>query len=810
MIPAPRYLALSFLCLLSAVALRPNEQNSSDHRAIDRQIAEGRRLREKGDFLQASALLRRVTEIAHEDGYASGEAHALLAQGACQISLLHYRSALQFLTQAETLGVALGDAAVQGASALNAATAYSELGDFALGLEKAHRAAMLFSRTARQDYITKSLLVYANLQAETGNIDEALTYYSQTIRLSQHAHLPAIEASAWEDQGEALLDANRLTAAEECLQRAYSLRSQEKSLSSLAVTVCNLAELRLKQGRYNESSGFLNQIGRFPSTVLSEIPPYELLKTRGELFAALGRRKLALSQFYKAVLSADRMRASTLPATSLHTIVHLHEVYQDYVELAAQLAIRYHDNALARNALGILARSRAADYRDTIEENLNREGRLPAKYLDLLAQLQEAQAKSTLGEENTRTSRSIADRLRLRLAEMENQLSLQSSSRRLPFKEDHPNRIVSEMQAHLRPTELLLSISLGRKASYLWAVTSRELRLYRLPDRKHIEDLAEAFAQSVRNNNGTSVAGLNLTADLIGQLPPHLLNQPDWLLDADGELLNGIPFSALPIVTSSHGGIEYLVVKHSLRLLPSGDLETIARPKLEIARFLGIADPVYNQADPRWKAIRGAVQPPDTNVMLARLVSSRLEIQAAVKSLHPFSVDLLLGEDATARKFDDALSKKPNIIHFAVHVVSPSGRPQEAALALSLSDKGVIDLLTPETIASYRVSGGLIVLSGCASQQGAILPIVGVIGLSRSWLMAGANAIVVSAWPTPDTDGDFFSRFYRYFRADTVRADSVSRRAAEALRLAQRDLALTDKQHRNAALWAAYSVISID
>lgn len=803
-------LVFSFVCfLLITGTATPKQHQDKDQHAIDQEISRARSLRENGNFARASALLGQVIERARQSGYRSGEAHALLAQSACQISLFEYRSALNLLNRAEALGTALGDATIQGASALNKATAYAELGDFALGLQQAHRATVFFARTSHKDYIAKSLLVYANLQASRGDIDDALAYYAQVVSICQDVGLPEIEASAWEDEGESLLDANRLALAEKSLRRAYSIRTRQNSMSSLAVTVCNLAELKLKQGHLKSSLDLLNQIAGLPTTVLAEIPPYELLETRGEIFAALGRNQAALSEMYKAVLAADRVRASTLPATRLNTIVHLHTVYQNYVTLAAKLAVDRHDNSLARKSLGILARSRAAAYRDEIETNLDRQGQLPYEYLQLLAQLRQAQAKDLLGY-GTATSDNSVDRLRLRLADMENELSLRSASRSVSLKEKSPERVVTEIQAHLGPKELLLSITLGSENSYLWATTSQKVRLYSLPKRSIIEAKAKSFAQAVRTGKKFALIGRAFREDLLGPLSSDLLKQPDWLLDADGELLDGIPFSALPVQASGQDSVEYLIDKHSLRLLPSGDLLAPLQDQIKNPDFLGVGDAIYNTADPRWKASGNGRISPMTGPTLARLVGSRRELDVSVRNLRPSNAGLLLGSEATIQNLNERLLRRPNIIHFAVHVISPPHRPQQAALALSLSKKGIPDLITPETVKSFQVPGSLVVLSGCASQQGEVLPLVGVIGLSRSWLIAGADAVVVSAWPTPDTGGVFFSKFYRYFRDHTDSADSVAKRAARALQLAQSDLAGEIGSNSNAAIWPAYSVISTD
>ena len=144
--------------------------------------------------------------------------------------------------------------------------------------------------------------------------------------------------------------------------------------------------------------------------------------------------------------------------------------------------------------------------------------------------------------------------------------------------------------------------------------------------------------------------------------------------------------------------------------------------------------------------------------------------------------------------------------------MSPQGHPEEAALALSLNKENVPELLTSEAVATYRVPGSLVILSGCSSQQGETLPGAGLLGLSRAWLLAGAAAVVVSSWPTPDDSGQFFSSFYRHFavltKASKTRTDSLGQEAAAALQLAQVDMQRTS-QYRNApSFWAAYSVIS--
>jgi CHAT domain-containing protein len=88
-------------------------------------------------------------------------------------------------------------------------------------------------------------------------------------------------------------------------------------------------------------------------------------------------------------------------------------------------------------------------------------------------------------------------------------------------------------------------------------------------------------------------------------------------------------------------------------------------------------------------------------------------------------------------------------------------------------------------------------MSGCSSGTGQVVAGAGLLGLSNAWLMAGARAVMATAWPVEDTSGEFFAHFYRYLHEHP---------AAEALRLSQLE-AVHSRTWRAAPLyWAAYQL----
>jgi CHAT domain-containing protein len=91
--------------------------------------------------------------------------------------------------------------------------------------------------------------------------------------------------------------------------------------------------------------------------------------------------------------------------------------------------------------------------------------------------------------------------------------------------------------------------------------------------------------------------------------------------------------------------------------------------------------------------------------------------------------------------------------------------PDEVFVALSLGSGNRLELLSSTVVSrQFRAPGSLVVLSGCESAAGPVLPGAGLQGMTSSWLAAGASAVLGSLWIQPDDAGLFFDAFYRNLR----------------------------------------------
>ncbi len=824
--------ALIALPLIIFPRLSAADQNDRARAAVDSAIAQGREFSLTGRKQEASESLEKAAAMARRAGYKAGEAKALLGLSGCRIRLFDYRGAQESARASQEIAFRIKDDTIAGSASVNLATVYLQLGDFGLAAKEASAGADLLKNSPNQERLVKALLIYANVEAEgirsripaehakgdtiaeRGDLDQLEQNYRRGVTFAHAAGLAHLEANLWEELGYSLLLVQHPRPAEEPLHKAFLLESESHDQDALAVNEEHQAELELQKGDYHAALTLIDQAFASRSPTFKTTPQFYPLHIRGILLTKLNRESEALIDLRKAVDTANEWRQGALPGdvTTTRTVVVLHDVYHDYAQLAADLSLSTHNPELAREALEVLAENRAANLREQIALALSRKQRLPQHYYDLLSELQAAQARVTLGDNRPEDKQKL-EQIRLEIDRIENTFGLKPH---FSLPRDEKNRYqnsLRDIQGRLTKNEVLLSFSLDREKSFLWAVTEHDLQLYRLASSIEIADLAKQFSQAVQRRQDIGIPGRRLSQELFSSLPVGVWRRPEWLIVGDGVLLSGIHFASIPDLSSGRAE-KSLAEMHDIRFLP-GELLLLSTDKERAQRrFVGVGDPIYNMADSRRKkVVQAATGTNRASVALSRLAGSDHEIRTAAKESGMAKSDILVGQQATVAGLQKAIARRPEILHFAVHVVSPEaggwsnpGQSSQAALALSLTKDNMPELLTPEAIATLRVPGSLVILSGCSSQKGDILPSAGLMGLSRAWLLAGASAVVVSAWPTPDDSGRFFSSFYSHFDADP--SGTLAERAALALQQAQVEMEHGDGYRSSPRFWAAYSIIS--
>src|SRR5262249_37300590 len=100
-------------------------------------------------------------------------------------------------------------------------------------------------------------------------------------------------------------------------------------------------------------------------------------------------------------------------------------------------------------------------------------------------------------------------------------------------------------------------------------------------------------------------------------------------------------------------------------------------------------------------------------------------------------------------------------------------------------------------IATMRVPGAIVVMTGCSAGTGEVRQGAGLLGLTRAWELAGAHTVIATLWPTSDSSGEIFENFYRHLRMVP---------GARALQQSQVEMIHSGGWRAEPRYWASYQI----
>jgi CHAT domain-containing protein/tetratricopeptide (TPR) repeat protein len=144
-------------------------------------------------------------------------------------------------------------------------------------------------------------------------------------------------------------------------------------------------------------------------------------------------------------------------------------------------------------------------------------------------------------------------------------------------------------------------------------------------------------------------------------------------------------------------------------------------------------------------------------------------------------IKLFSGADGNAAALRDIWAAGADVVHFATHALADLRQPVASLLVLPATDtNGKATYLTAGQVQGWRGDAELVFLSACESAIGPPQFAVGMPGLQRAFLRAGARGVIATLAPIEDVFAQQFSAdFYqRYTHGETAaRALSETQRA---------------------------------
>ena len=368
--------------------------------------------------------------------------------------------------------------------------------------------------------------------------------------------------------------------------------------------------------------------------------------------------------------------------------------------------------------------------------------------------------------------------------------------------------------------------SLGAERSYLWVIDRGKRKSYVLPSRERLEWMVKRWRtlasrqERLEADSGTQfqLLSASLSCALLGNaVEAHMTR---IVIVPDGNLVT-LPFAALPENGCSNRLGEPLVVAHEITLTPSLTVFLSRKTPAEHRSFQGevaiVADPVFDRADPRIARLKAGKLTPVVHsaatmgnpVVLPRLLNAGYEASAIQETVRRAvgkdKVFLAQGFDASVETVLSPEMQNYRIWHLSTHGFYDEAVPEFSGLVLStLGPDGSArsGFLKAHDISSLGVSADLVVLSACDSATGQNLSGEGMMGLSYSFLRAGAKQVVSTLWSVDDAKSrELMVAFY---------AELMQNGGNAAAALRQSQLTVMHRRHSSAPYyWAGFELASI-
>jgi len=782
-----------------------------------------------GRLPESLSKYEQILKNAIASGNPLEQARALWGIGNCRAAEYDYTQALQRYSEGEQIAVGLHEPETAGLIRVAMSDAYQRQGE-SLQAQRWIRAAIEILPPTSKQY-PSALIHLAVSEADQGAVESADYHFSQGIQRAESASDWSFLQNALNHYGRFLIETGQYQRASEILEKAAAL-NQRSGSPYLAATWMSQGRLSFVQGNPKLAIAHLDRAisaGRDSHQIFNEQSSFYW---RAVAEAEMGSLRKAIVDFETARQQSRAWRRG-IPLSGLQNSgpdVWLTRLYDGYLAAAMRLFTQTKNPALLVRMFELAEERRFFGLQQQIQASRS----FPAEYWRAVAKLRSAELSLYRNPSyENRQLRDEADRALLHWDGDGIRPNASTPGVKALVQYRHrvlvPNGLLNDENFSsdfsllrykdlLSTGELYLSFHVGDRESYLWLLTTRQFELFLLPGRADLEAQITAFRDALtRNSSELPVVSRRLYQTLFGQLPSRLSARRDWILSLDGVLFD-LPFAALQ-VASPAGGSQYLVERNSLRIIPGIDILDRSRPKPKAGSFVGIGDPIYNTADSRYKNsdeyrpasfIRfGRIPRSDSTLTLARLPGSGREVEGCARvwpAADPATV--LSGRNLTREKLEGLLSSHPAVLHIATHVVQPMAQRELAIIAIGLDARGQPDFLTPTEIAAHQYKPGLVVLTGCSSGRGKALPGVGLLGLTRAWLLSGGQSVVASHWPTPDESGDLFQQFYKAYPFSSGEISSAF--AASALRSAQIAMLRSGSWRAKPQYWAGFYVMGKD
>jgi CHAT domain-containing protein len=316
----------------------------------------------------------------------------------------------------------------------------------------------------------------------------------------------------------------------------------------------------------------------------------------------------------------------------------------------------------------------------------------------------------------------------------------------------------------------------------------------RAPKLRGLKPVNKLSSSNISFDNAIKKATKILLPDSFDEKYEHLIIIPSFTIGA-------FPFQLL----RPYKGSSFLIDKCSFSIAPSLlDLIAIRKRMLKRDAIKEITDSIsFTMDNPLF--VCNPAYPVNTNYIFPDLPGAKKEIAGSI----PFAKEYILLEGKNATKINVLNSiRYADVVYFATHGIASEENPLDNNFLVLggntdpfLTSRNIMALRDTTYSGNYQFPQ-LVILSACQTGLGKSMEAGITSGLARSFLIAGANQVIMSLWNVDDEATAYLmNRFLYHLQNKNLFCPS------EPLRLAESD---TKKKFKNPAQWASFSVFGVN
>jgi CHAT domain-containing protein len=631
------------------------------------------------------------------------------------------------------------------------------------------------------------MAIYGARESELKDLGRAVEFYQRAYQLLGNTH-PERAASLNLDLTEIYWNQGRFKDAILKAEEALHYYTKNKDEIDEAGALISLAEAQRSDGDLQSAAKSLQSAEPLVSHVKNFYTLGRFYYGRAGLYRAQGKLDDAIRQYEEVIKMLEQFKSGSDINNRRNVAEHYDFIYDELIDayyalaqsdkqrslFAADKALEYSELNKAR----VFSNSWGHAFADSLRHQLpvplqETEATLSNQHAALDSELQ--QAMSGEGRRSLKDVQQELAKLESRESEFEGEVQ-----RSYPgYAEVRYPRRMSIQQVPLRPGELLVQVKVIDQATFVWLLTSSGK-----------DTVLTAFYKVDRSRQWFSDRVLKIRDAFNGGHPEQFDSTvtdelfvtlfPDSVIEhvKDAKSIIFVPddvFFLLPFeILTSRG--QYLFVSTPTEYFPSSAALRLARTSIHVSNdwqesFIGIADPITSDKDPRYQAISLVSDvdkaPAKSQVgtislekvvsrgfSLDRLPATAIEVQgiAGLFASSSSKAETRTGVDATKQALLRTDLARYRFIHFATHGILPvEAGIREPALVLSYDGKGKDDmLLTLSEILGFKLRAEMVVLSACNTGSGKVMRAEGVASLGSAFLAAGASSVTVSLWHVDD------------------------------------------------------------